>query len=111
MILKAQVAQIIKSAASEIRADLPLNALGLDSMQGMQLHSIIEDRFSCTIPEVIMFEPDTSLTTIAQVVGAGGILPTPVTLVNAAKLADVEVDYARRFKGSGTLPLILICVA
>ena len=98
LVLKTQAAKITKSGASDIRIDLPLSALGLDSMQGMQLHSVIEARFSCAIPEAIMFEPDTTLITIAQVLQAGGILPTPVTLVNAPKLADLEANYARRFK-------------
>ena len=42
--------------------EAPLLALGLDSMQGMQLHSLLEERFAFPIPESIMFEPDTTLT-------------------------------------------------
>ena len=45
----------------DIGVGAPLVTLGLDSMQGMELHAVLERKFGIGIPEAVMFDPDTNL--------------------------------------------------
>jgi acyl carrier protein len=52
----------LQEDASSILVDAPLARLGLDSLQGMQLHSLLEERFAVAVPEFVMFDKETTLT-------------------------------------------------
>eukprot|EP01042_Synura_sphagnicola_P025495 gene25495-32753_t len=47
--------------------------MGLDSAQGIHLQALLDHRFTVPIPEALMFETDTTLTTIGHSLIAGGV--------------------------------------
>jgi acyl carrier protein len=46
--------------------DRPLTSLGMDSMRGIQLQSILESRFTVQLPDELMFEPDATIKTLGN---------------------------------------------
>ncbi|CAB1114142.1 unnamed protein product [Ectocarpus sp. CCAP 1310/34] len=88
--VQSEVAKILKADASAIPMDAPLATLGLDSMEAMQLMSLLEERFSVTIPDEVMFEPDTTLMTLAPIIKAGGVVPERARAIDCGLLAAME---------------------
>ncbi|CAM9681411.1 unnamed protein product, partial [Hapterophycus canaliculatus] len=87
-----EVGRILKADVSAIPTDAPLGALGLDSMEAMQLMALLEDRFSVKMPDDVMLEPDTTLTTLAPIIKSGGVIPeSRATAIDCSMLGDMEV--------------------
>jgi hypothetical protein len=50
----------------DISVCAPLLSLGLDSMQGLELHSVLERKFGVALPEAVMFDANTDLKVWSQ---------------------------------------------
>eukprot|EP00904_Undaria_pinnatifida_P011866 jgi/Undpi1/780/HiC_scaffold_10.g04244.m1 len=85
-----EVARILKADPSSIPTDAPLGALGLDSMEAMQLMALLEERFNVKLPDDVMMEADTTLTTLAPIIKSGGAVPPRMTAVDCGLLAALE---------------------
>eukprot|EP00904_Undaria_pinnatifida_P011854 jgi/Undpi1/779/HiC_scaffold_10.g04243.m1 len=85
-----EVAMILKADPSSIPTDAPLGALGLDSMEAMQLMALLEERFNVKLPDDVMMEADTTLTTLAPIIKSGGAVSPRMTAVDCGLLAALE---------------------
>jgi len=82
-ILREAVATCVGCDPASLRADLPLMALGMDSMRGIQLQGILEKRFTVQLPDELMFEPDATLMTIGSALVSGGLVKVRPYIINA----------------------------
>ena len=82
--LKRAVAICTEQSNSDaIATDVPLMNLGMDSLRGVQLQSILERKFTVPLPEELMFEPDATLRTIGNALVAGGVVQPRPFMINA----------------------------
>jgi acyl carrier protein len=65
------VSILVNKPYQSLPTDVPLMRLGMDSMRGIELQSLIEKRFSVQLPEALMFEPDATIFTLAHALSAG----------------------------------------
>ncbi|CAM9492519.1 unnamed protein product [Scytosiphon promiscuus] len=90
--VQSEVGRILKADAAAIPTDAPLGALGLDSMEAMQLMALLEERFSVKLPDDVMLEADTTLATLAPIIKSGGVIPeSRATAIDCSMLGDMEV--------------------
>eukprot|EP00752_Nemacystus_decipiens_P001493 g1467.t1 len=88
--VQSEVARILKADPTAIPTDAPLGALGLDSMEAMQLMALLEERFSVKLPDDVMLEADTTLTTLAPIIKSGGVVPERATAIDCGMLTAME---------------------
>lgn len=87
---------------SEIVPDVPLVALGMDSMRGIELQSELERKFTVMLPDELLFESDVTLQTICNTLIAGGhFKPRPI-IVEAWKLLGEVRKVEAASKGNKT---------
>jgi acyl carrier protein len=72
-ILKTLSAKTLNMPLDDVKFDVPLANLAMDSIRGALLLSKLEKTFSVQIPMDLVFEPDTSLKTIAMSLTAGSV--------------------------------------
>jgi acyl carrier protein len=70
--LRQVVANCSGCDVKAIEVKIPMARLGLDSMQGIQLQTQLEAKFTVLLPDELLFDPDTTLTTIANSLVNGG---------------------------------------
>ena len=82
MLKKAVAVCTEQSNAELIATDVPLMNLGMDSLRGVQLQSILERKFTVPLPEELMFEHDATLRTIGNALIAGGVVRPRPFMIN-----------------------------
>lgn len=88
--LRKILAQCIKRSPETIQVDYPVAAMGLDSAQGIHLQALLDHRFTVPIPEALMFETDTTLTTIGHSLIAGGVHRHRPIMIRAIDVLEGE---------------------
>jgi acyl carrier protein len=78
----------------------PLISLGLDSMQSIQLQSMLEENFTILLPDELLFEPDATIQTLCDVLIAGGVMKNRPILVSGF---DILSEVRKRRKNHATI--------
>lgn len=99
-----------QSDSDGIDTDVPLMNLGMDSLRGVQLQSILERKFTVPLPEELMFEADATLRTIGNALIAGGVVRSRPFMLNVWDIVSAMRKLAEKTpKGRpappGPLPL------
>lgn len=64
--LRAQVAQVLRIAESQVELDTPLTSLGLDSLMGLELRNRVESMFGIKVPATLLWTYPTLLALSGQ---------------------------------------------
>lgn len=105
-ILTNAVGKCLGRDPSTISTTAPLASLGMDSMQSIQLQSILDSSFSVGLPDELMFEIDATLVTLAESLVGGGVFKhRPVMLLGndvyeAARANELSKPYNKTLLGA-----------
>lgn len=105
-ILTNAVSKTLGRDASSISTFEPLARLGMDSMQSIQLQSILDSSFSVGLPDELLFETDATLVTLAEALVSGGVYRhRPIMLLGsdiyeAARANELAKPYNKTFLGA-----------
>ncbi|XP_029979050.1 highly reducing polyketide synthase SAT13-like [Sphaeramia orbicularis] len=68
---------------SELKDELPLSSLGIDSMQAMTLQNLIFQERGVNVPLVKLLDPTATISTVAEILseGSGGDIQDPIPVV------------------------------
>jgi acyl-CoA synthetase (AMP-forming)/AMP-acid ligase II/1-acyl-sn-glycerol-3-phosphate acyltransferase len=88
--LRNLLAKCIQSSPDTVKVDIPVAAMGLDSAQGIHLQALLDERFTVSIPEQLMFEMETTLKTIATSLVQGGVYHHRPFMVRGIDVLDGE---------------------
>lgn len=103
-----------ESKTNSISTKVSLQSLGLDSIQSIQLQGFLENTFSVQIPDEVLYDSDTTLTTLATCLHQNGkMLPRPI-MVNSWTIQQhaIELNKRKNFKSKaiGKIPLHDHCI-
>jgi 1-acyl-sn-glycerol-3-phosphate acyltransferase len=103
------VSMLVNKPYQSLASDVPLVHLGMDSMRGIELQSLLEKRFTVQLPEALMFEPDATLFTLAYAFHTGGKVKQRPFIVNGweivqAARAQITGKNAGKSPPPGALP-------
>jgi len=83
--------RVLKQVSSDLEVDAPIPSLGLGSMEGVQVMTLLEKRFGLSIPHEIMFEEETTLRSLVPLIRGGGRTAMRSSLIDGAALACNDV--------------------
>ncbi len=86
--LRQVVASCSGSDISSVDVKIPLSRLGLDSMQGIQLQTQLESKFTVLLPDELLFDPDATLTTIGNSLINGGTFHHRPVMIEGKSVHD-----------------------
>lgn len=88
--LQTILGKVLKVDPASVQTRIPVAAMGMDSAQGILLQATLDERFSVPLPEELMFDTDTTLTTIATSMIRGGTYTHRPIMVRAIDAIQSE---------------------
>jgi acyl-CoA synthetase (AMP-forming)/AMP-acid ligase II/acyl carrier protein len=84
--LQGIVGSCLKRDPSSIPINKPLASVGIDSMTGITIQTLLDQRFTVAIPEQLIFEMDATIETMAYALITGGSIKQRPVMVDSWKV-------------------------
>jgi acyl-CoA synthetase (AMP-forming)/AMP-acid ligase II/acyl carrier protein len=101
--LKNMLAYCLDQKPEDIKSDIPLLSLGLDSMQSVQLKGLLKKKFTIPLPDIFSLDPDVTLQNMAEALSKGENFKLTPIMIQSWDAVTSAIKFGKLTKSGNSI--------